>query len=408
MEKGNAVFDSIINSEDEMIKRANITKAEACVYLRAYIIINLFFFKELVISDTSINLNQALRTLILCKEGERVYDLRRCATADFDWLISEGYIKLAARDIFRGNISESLREAQKKNKNVEKPSLKYSKFIDQICKDDNIYWWNASEISSIFTAKIRKELETSYSDDINLLLRKLREKLSDKEALTYNMVKNVALEEHNEKSEFYQIVRGMLRSSFDYNIPEYLKLDYSRQFFNYDTQPTKKFDLEIDITSKYEISCSYDFSIFGFASFPAKHLLYAWETKEYLEFESQMQQFRNGIVNINALWISIEKYLSVINELVVDRYNFKYSEHKQGITFNPKAILHTYNFKKKPVVASMDIANKGWGIADTAIGVMTNPISIIAKLITSVISSSMNKMTAPPREIKQAIVKLDK
>lgn len=114
----NSVFDSITNSEDEMIKRAGILKSQACVYLRAYMIIRLLFFKEFVISDSSINLNRALRTLILSGEGNNGdYDLRKLPHADFGELIEDGGIKLAARDIYKGSFSESLRIAQN-NKNM--------------------------------------------------------------------------------------------------------------------------------------------------------------------------------------------------------------------------------------------------------------------------------------------------
>ena len=120
MSMNNAVFDAITNSEDEMITRAKIDKKQACIYLRAYIIIRLLFFDEFVISDSSINLNRALRTLISTKEGgSGIYDLKKVPQADFGKLLESGLIKLAARDIYKGNFSERLRIAQNDKEYVD-------------------------------------------------------------------------------------------------------------------------------------------------------------------------------------------------------------------------------------------------------------------------------------------------
>lgn len=59
-----ALFDSITNSEDEMILRTGIKRYHVCTYLRAYIMTLLCFEPRLVISDSAVNLNRAFRTLI--------------------------------------------------------------------------------------------------------------------------------------------------------------------------------------------------------------------------------------------------------------------------------------------------------------------------------------------------------
>ena len=159
------------------------------MYLRAYMIIRLLFFKEFVISDSSINLNRALRTLILSGEGNNGdYDLRKLPHADFGALIEEGGIKLAARDIYKGSFSESLRIAQNNKKHVDKPSEEYTRLIDGLCKEENIYWWNAEKVSHEFTEKIRDALKKEFSAPINAYLKELSYRLSDEEILTYDIM----------------------------------------------------------------------------------------------------------------------------------------------------------------------------------------------------------------------------
>lgn len=43
-----AIFDSITNSEDKMIERFRIPRGQACMYLRAYIMIRLLFLRSLL------------------------------------------------------------------------------------------------------------------------------------------------------------------------------------------------------------------------------------------------------------------------------------------------------------------------------------------------------------------------
>lgn len=207
MEIDNTVFDSVTNSEDKMIEQFNIPKGQACVYLRAYIIMRLLFFKELVISDSSINLNRALRALILQSEGGGHYDYRKLPPADFEELIQVGAIKLAARDDYKGSFSQSLRNAQNNKIGLDFPTEQYSSMIDEICKEENIYWWNEKEVSKMFTKKIRESFEQQqYSDGVNLFLRNLSNRLRGEEILTYNMVKNEALKTHKKTSEEYRIL----------------------------------------------------------------------------------------------------------------------------------------------------------------------------------------------------------
>lgn len=194
-----AVFDSITNSEDKMIQRFKIRRRDACLYLRAYMMIRLFLFEEFVISDSSINLNRALRTLILEEEGKneygkRKYDLRNLPPADFGELIKDGSIKLAARDIYKGNFSDALRNAQGNKTRVDLPSEKYTRMIDEFCKEENIYWWNADVIAQMFTTKIkdslRDSMEMQHSDKVNVFLRDLSDRLSSQEILMIIIFQN--------------------------------------------------------------------------------------------------------------------------------------------------------------------------------------------------------------------------
>ena len=238
-----ALFDPITNSEDEMILRAGIPRYKACTYLRAYIMASLCFEPQFVISDTSVNLNKAFRTLVDYNEGDdyTLEDLPQWA--DFDWLIQNGYIRFAARDKYKGNFSDALRKSQSKMKDVDLPGEKYTRTIDEISSDEYIYWYNLDEISRKFTANFRHLMDYELYKNRNTLpedarlLRELIHRLSDEETFTYNDVKKILLENYSKKDDKYKYVRSLLRKSYDYNIPDLLGLDYCMPLQN--TKPTR-------------------------------------------------------------------------------------------------------------------------------------------------------------------------
>lgn len=405
----NSVFDSITNSEDEMIKRAGISKSQACVYLRAYMIIRLLFFKEFVISDSSINLNRALRTLILSGEGNNGdYDLRKLPHADFGELIEEGGIKLAARDIYKGSFSESLRIAQNNKKHVDKPSEEYTRLIDGLCKEENIYWWNAEKVSHEFTEKIRDALKKEFSAPINAYLKELSHRLSDEEILTYNMVKNEVLKTYKETSEEYQIVRTMLRDAYDYNIPEALELSYFR-FFNSPLQLIKKREFEINIKEEYEIPWKYSFNTYAFALLPVYDLKFIWASSEYGRYEKAMSEYVNGSGSFHSFLSSLESYLGLIDRVLVSLYNNKYIENEPK---NMVARFREYKNTTDPVAVTVEMGQKVYDAAGTAADIIMNPFTGILKLaLTNLFPNLIVKKreeAAVMPEIKHAVIKIDK
>lgn len=372
-----AIFDSITNSEDKMVQRFKIRKSKACLYLRAYMMIRLFFFEEFVISDSSINLNQALRTLILREEGGLKYDLRKLPPADFGELIKDGSIKLAARDIYKGSFSDALRNAQNKKKRVDLPSAKYTGMIDEICKEENIYWWNEDIITQMFTTKIRDSLKMQYSDEVNFFLKDLSNRLSNQETLTYNIVKNEALKTCKETSEEYRILYDMLRNSYDYNIPEYFQMKYLKQFNGFQ-QTIKKHNFEMELPEQYDISWKYSFDAYAFALAPVSYLKIAWDSGAYQRYRSSMSQYMDGQISFSRFLISLQEYLAYIDDLLVSFYHIKYKE-----TAPKNIILRLKEYKN--------------GVDFIA----------LADIFPSIVAKGYEHYTAlPPME--HAIIKLDK
>lgn len=360
MPMNNSLFDPITNSEDEMIKRAGIKRRQAAFYLRAYIIARLLLCRELVISDSSINLNRALRTLISASESEGIYDLRE-VQSDFKCLIENGNIKLAARDIYKGNFSDSLRIAQNNKENVDKPGKAYTDLIDGICREENIYWWNADEVSQMFTEKIRDELKREYADYINIFLKDLSNRLSDQEILTYNMVKNEVLKEYKETSEEYKIVRSMLREAYDYNVPEYLakylEIDYFRNF-DISKRFDKNYNFEVKSIEKkeYEFSWKYAVNAHALAAFPANCLKYAWDSSQYKNYEKAMLQYVNGSVEFDKVLVYLTDYLEHIDHLLVGFCN-------RGIPDStPKNIIARVQEYRDPIRKTPEIINTFLGV----------------------------------------------
>lgn len=404
----NSVFDTMINSEDEMIKQAKINRREACVYLRAYIMIRLLLFDEVVISDSSINLNRALRTLILESEGKGKYNLKGLPPKDeFGKLIEKGNIKLAARDIYKGNFSERLREAQNNKKHVDLPSEEYTKLIDELCKkEENIYWWNADKVSQKFTQKFRKELETEFSREINIFLRELSDCLSDYETLTYNMVKNEVLNRnYKEKSEEYQIVRRMLREAYDYNIPDVLDLDYFRLF---STSPRieKKYNFEMEVAKKYEIPWKYSFNMYAFALFPVNQLEDVFDTSEYICYKKAMEDYGKGIIGFEEFLVSLENYLDLLDKMLVNYYGLKYIGHKPK---NIRVQIQEYLVSDKPAILVTRALLGAYGIAERIYDLKSdfyvNGLKILLTVILpNIIYKSYEYHVALPK-IDHAIVK---
>lgn len=406
----NAVFDAITNSEDEMIRRAKIDKKQACIYLRAYIIIRLLFFDEFVISDSSINLNRALRTLISAKEGgSENYDLKKLPQADFGELLESGLIRLAARDIYKGNFSERLRIAQDDKEYVDKPGAEYTEIIDGLCKEEKIYWWSAEEISKTFTMNIRDALKREYSDSINLFLKDLSNRLSDREILTYNIVKREVLKKYKETSDEYQIVHTMLRESYDYNIPEKLGLNYFR-FFDSPLTLAGKSDFEINLTEQYECSWKYLFNTYAFALLPVYDLKYLRGCKQGILYKRALSQYMvEGSGSFQSFLAALEDYLKEINYVLVHTYNNKYIGNQPE---NIVARFREYKDSEGLAGIGTEMVLKGFDIAGAIPEIVINPFIGILKLFISNFLPSMIKKGHEARvampEIKQAIIRVDK
>lgn len=404
-----AVFDSITNSEDKMIQRFNIRKSEACLYLRAYMMIRLFFFEEFVISDSSINLNRALRTLILEEEGWNKYDLRNLPPADFGELIKDGSIKLAARDIYKGSFSDALRNAQKNKTRVDLPSEKYTRMIDEICKEENIYWWNADVIAQMFTTKIkdslRDSMEMQHSDKVNVFLRDLSDRLSSQEILTYNFVKNVALKTHEETSEEYRTLYDMLRNSYDYNIPEYFQMKYLKQFKGFQ-QTLKKHKFEINLPEQYDISWKYSIDAYAFAMAPISYLKSAWSSGEYQCYKSARLQYMDGQISFSRFIVTWQDYMAYLDNLLVPYYN-------KG-NGSKNIILRFKEHKNAADVLALTVEVGVWmhDAADVIFNIVLNPIAgilnlVLTNIFPSIVSKVHERHTALP-PIEHAIIKLDK
>lgn len=402
-----AIFDSITNSEDKMREQLKIKKGMECMYLRAYIMIRLLFFEEFVISDSSINLNRALRTLILQDEGKNKYDLRNLPPADFDKLIINGTIKLAARDTYKGSFSESLRNAQKGKKYVDKPSQKYTRMIDEICKEENIYWWNEDKLSEMFTKKIRANFEKEYSDEINFFLRDLSNRLSIYEKLEYNTVKKEALKTHEKTSEEYRILYGMLRDSYDYNIPEYFGMDYIKRFDGFQ-QRIRKHNFEITPPEQYDIPWKYSFNAYAFALLPADYLKIAWESGEYIRYKAAMLQYMKDPTSINQFLVALQDYLAFIDHLLVPFYNNRYES-----SISKNTILRFKEYKKGTNFIAITIEAVVWAydIMNAVSDIYSDPVIgglklVFANILPTILKKGYEHYTALP-PIKQAIIKLD-
>lgn len=406
----NSIFDPITNSEYEMVMRAGIRKKQACLYLRAYIIIRLLFSREFVITDSSINLNRALRNLILREDSQETYDFRRVPDADFKQLIEDGTIRLAARDDHKGRLSEGLRKAQSSKKHVDLPSEEYTDLIDGICKEENVYWWNAEEVTKMFTQKIREGFECQFSDEINTFLRNLSYRLRDQETLTYDSVKDEALKECSQTSEKFQILRTLLRDAYDYNIPDVLNMEYFK-FFEHPSILVKKSNLKIDKVEEYDIPWPYGFNLYAFAWLPANWLKDFWQSSQYLRYEERMSQYRKGMISFGLVLDALEDYLRFIDRHITPLYNS--SKYVVGKPKNIIVRFQEYKDGKHPVIVATEMAVWGKNLIDTSLDLFSEPtVNNFIKLaltvmLPNIIFKGYEHFTALPK-IKHGIIKLDK
>lgn len=353
-----ALFDPIINSEDEMLIRAGLQerKYHAATYLRAYIMASLCFEQKLVVTDTAAILNKAFRTLIDKREGVGYNQDFLPEAADFDWLIQEGHIEFAARDDRVGNFSDLSEEFRLKKKNVDLPSEEYARKLDEIYYGKRIHEYNINEATKKFTFKFRDQVKKKLEDintypEITKTLRDLTYILSDKETLDYNSVKNTMKDKLGleEKNPQYQYVRGILRQSYDYNIPELLGLDYCRSLQG--IKPSCKRDWKLELDREKTLEFDFDCSIYGLAALPTRNLLDIWGSDPGEEFAKQLRSFRAGAIEIDEYVESLRRYILKINDEVRRYYDAKHSDfYEKGKLARLKIRARQYFYSDSPCI----------------------------------------------------------
>lgn len=407
-----ALFDKITNSEDEMISRAGIPKYKACTYLRAYIMASLCFEPYFVISDTSVNLNRAFRTLVDYDEGAdyMLDDLPR--EADFDKLIEEGHIRFAARDKYKGNFSDALRKSQEKMTEVDLPGKKYTEMIDGICSDEYVYWYNLDEISRRFTSKFKGFMDEDLYKNPNTLpenvkvLQNLIHRLSDEETVTYNGVKSILLDEYkySKEDDRYKYIRGLLRKTYDSN-PPVPDLDYCMPL--YDIEPSRKQDWKLELTHEQVLDCNFECDVYGLAKLPVSHLTYIWESPQYFNWEKQVKHFREGTFDLNEYIEALENYIQKINDVVADIYTrtsaYNNSFKKAKLSRIPIVIRQYVKTDNKKVVIAK-LLRDGWDIYRFCIGLDKLVIGDIISKILPNLMQNLDDFPAPPEKIREAVV----
>lgn len=409
-----ALFDSITNSEDEMILRTGIKRYHACTYLRAYIMASLCFEPQFVVSDSAVNLNRAFRTLIDYDEGAGNYKLEYLPKADFEWLIRNGHIRFAARDTYKGDFSEVLRVSQRNMKGVDLPSEKYTRGIDEICSNEYVYWYNLDEISHRFTAKFKNSIKEELKDanilpEREKLLRKLTYRISDKETITYNGVKSILLQDYSEEDAEYKHVRRILRQSYDYNVPELLDLDYCMPLQN--TKPSQDQGWRLNVGAQEVLECDFACSVYGFAALPASHLKYIWESNEYADFMKQVDNFRDGIIELNEYMEAFSRYILRINDVVRDVYTIKNNHnepYKKGkLSSVPIAIRHYYKTDDTSVVIAK-LLKDTWNLYSVGTDLGSSIIDLFFSKFLPNLAKKNNIFPEPPEEINEAIIMQNK
>lgn len=412
------LYDPITNSEDAMIARAGIKKHHACTYLRAHIMASLCFEPQFIVSDSSVNLNRAFRTLIDYRESEGNYNLDYMPKADFEELIREGHIRFAARDNFRGDFSGALRVSQQKKQAVDLPSERYTKKIDEICSNEYVYWYNLKEISQLFTSKFRDSVERELNQDTQTpperlkLLRKLNNRLSDKETIEYSDVKSILLdgrkEKYAEKDPEYQYIRRMLRQSYDYNIPDVIHADLCMPLQG--IQPSRsqdwmlKMDRELYLEpDEYDLLCN----VYGFSELPVSRLKEIWKSIEYENFRQQINLFRADVIELDEYVTALKNYLRKINEAIKDVYTIKHNKNVPYEKEKLSSILIKIRYYFK--------ADDGWVVAVKFLNDTRNIVGLSENLVSSIIQELFFKalpvlakkgsvIPAPPEEIREAII----
>ena len=407
-----ALFDKITNSEDEMILNAGIPKRKACTYLRAYIMASLCFEPRFVISDTSVNLNRAFRTLVDYDEGVKFAKEDLPKEADFDRLIKEGHIRFAARDKYKGHFSDALRKSQEKMTHVDLPGSNYTEKIDEICSDKYVYWYNLDEISRRFTSKFMHFMNDDLYNNPNTLpenakvLEKLIHRLSDEEFITYNGVKSILLEEYRytKEDERYKYIRGLLRRAYDSN-PPVENLDYCMPLK--DIAPSRKEDWKLELLHERVLDCDLSFNVYGFAKLPVSHLKYIWESREYSRWEEQIDHFREGAFDLDEYTEAIQNYIARINDVVTDIYAMT-SAHKDSfniaeLSHLPIKILQCVKADDtKAVIAKL--AGGAWDTYRFCTGLDKLILGDIFFKILPNMFQWTDRFPAPPEKIKDAVI----
>lgn len=416
-----AIFDPITNSEDEMLLRARFHRSHAPTYLRAYIMASLCIEPQFVLSDSAANLNRAFRTLVDVREAKD-YNLSYLPKADFDWLISEGHIRFAARDDYKGRFSDGLREAQKKMETVDQPSERYTKRLDEICSDNQVYWFNLKKISGMFTNNFREGIKKELSSpDLSLrrerMIGQLMNRLADQETYKYGEIKSILLEWVDEWDEDYQAIRKIMRQAYEYNVPNELGLDYNMYVPSRDAETLLKqggrLELVQELIREEKVQVDFACSVHGFAVLQAKNLKEIWASSEYEAFQKQLREFRNGTLDLDEYLQTLSQYLQVINEYVARDFTQKHYDYRNDLYEKGKLSsllikVRQYFKGDEPwavvVKAANDARNVGGTAEDIFTGSLISPgVGLFFKLLSAY---AKKKSTFPelPEEVNEAII----
>ena len=300
--------------------------------------------------------------------------------------------------------------SQRNMKGVDLPSEKYTKRIDEICSNEYVYWYNLDDISHRFTSKFKNSIKDELQDanilpEREKLLRKLTYILSDKETITYNGVKSILLEDYGEEDAEYKHVRRILRQSYDYNVPELLGLDYCMPLQN--TKPSQNQDWRLKVGVEEILECDFACSVYGFAALPASHLKYIWESKEYDDYERQINCFRNGTIDLNEYMEALGKYLLRINDVVRDVYTIKNNHndpYKKGkLSSVPIAIRHYCKTDDTSVVIAK-LLNDAWNLYSLGTDLGSAVFDLFFSKFLPNLAKKKNIFPEPPEEINEAII----
>ena len=403
--KGITLFDPIINSEDEMIKNAGLQNAkfQAYTYLRAYIMATLCFTQQVVVTDTAIILNRALRTLIDKDEegGNYFRDESKYLLypADFSWLIKKGYIRVAFRDKFE-NFFDLYDNIMLSKKHVDLPlNKKYIKEIDAICPQEFMKKYNINEASKAFSSLFRNQIYTKMNDE-NILhqrekqLENLIYRLSDKEVFTYNDVKSILIDDIklDKKDPDYEFIHKILRQSYDYNIPDLLSLDCCTPLR--DIKHSQKQDWKLDLSCE-KLERDFMCSVYGLATLPVRNLQDIWGSPEFEDFQEKLVCFRKKSIELNEYIESLNKYLLKINDVVRSNYSEK-SKKATGLKVEARRYFKTDG---KCFIA-LKVINDIYDKCDFPASIEK---TILSKILTSIVRK-IDNFPDPPEKMDAAII----